>query len=288
MFGVLCVENRYYHDKYFQKIITLYKENQFEKAIYEFNKYIKTYPSDLCAYVYYADAYIKLGNFEKAEEILKNAVISKGTSLESKEELTMIKVKLLCCQEKYQECLELLCANIDVFKKHNWGYEYIVIYLKKKLNKLDSSDYNNFLEKYLCSQIISYNEEKAIEHIKKHIINSDNFDNSKVLFVDDFPIEEIYFKLRKMLPLECKIYNDIICNVYFFKYESNGHVNSKLVDYFAVVTIKDTNNIITMYPYENREKRECINLTPPIEDIPKVKKISQIDKFNQRYGKKVD
>ena len=83
-----------------------------------------------------------------------------------------------------------------------------------------------------------------------------------------------------------KVYNGSICCKHIFKYELCGHVDGKLVDFFEVVTLKDTNEIITMYPYKNKEKRECIDLTPVVKEEPKVKRLSQIDKFNQRYSKK--
>lgn len=276
-------KKKYFHDTYFKKIIKLSKENRLEEAICEFQNYIKLYPNDLGGYIYYADACLKLGNFEEAETLLTKAVIKTETSQASKDEFLMIKIKLLCCQEKYQECLYLLKKNIDIFREHDWSFFGTLLFLKKKLGILDQNDYKKSEEKYLWTQITSYDEEKAISHIEKHMSYDGNINPAQ--FVEDFPLQDIYFKLREMLPLENKIYSDIINNLYIFKYDSNGHVDSKLVDYFAVVASKDSNDIITMYPYENRERRECVDLTPKNLDTPKVKRISQIDKFNQRYNR---
>ena len=41
-----------------------------------------------------------------------------------------------------------------------------------------------------------------------------------------------------------------------------------------------------IYPYENKEKVSCLDLTPINEEKYKVKRISQIEKFNQRYMNK--
>lgn len=279
-------KKKYFHDTYFDKIMILLEENRFEEAIYEFQKYIEIYPNDLCGYIYYAAAWIKLGNFQEADRLLKAAIITKETPQASKEQYIRIKVNLLCGQNKYQECLELLSQNIDVFQKRNWLYYSTLLLLKKKLGILSLKDYQNAEGKYLYSQIVSYDEEKSISHIEKHISYDGN--NNPCQFASDLPIRDIFKKLRESLPLENKIYYSDIANLYIFKHDACGHVNSKLVDFFGVIALKDSNDIITMYPYENRERRECIDLTPKIEDNPKVKRMSQIDKFNQRYGKKLD
>lgn len=279
-------KKKYFHDTYFKKIIKLYEENRLEEAISEFQNYIEIYPNDLGGYVYYADTWIKLGNFEEAEKLLEMAVITDKTSQASKDEFLLIKIKLLCCQGKYQECLNLLNKNVAVFKRHDWGFFGTLIFLKKQLGILVPSDYQHFQEGYLWNQIDSYDEEAAISHIENHMPYDIN--DSTLQFVEDFPLRDIYFKLREMLPLETKLYDSIITNLYVFKYDSIGRVNGKLVNHLAVVTLKDSNDIITMHPYENKARRECINLTPENQDIPKAKRMSQIDKFNQRYGKKVD
>lgn len=78
----------------------------------------------------------------------------------------------------------------------------------------------------------------------------------------------------------------IINNRYLFRYEFNGRCDGKIADYIEVITLHSTHEIITMYPYHSNERIECIDVTPSIEDeLPKVKRKSQIDKFNQRYSK---
>lgn len=279
-------KNKYFHDTYFKKIIKMSEENRLEESLVEFRKYISTYPNDLGGYIYYADALMKLGEFSKAEEILKNVPVLKGTSQASKDELLMFKIKLLCCQDKYNEALKILKQNIELFRKNDWSFFGTLLFIKKKLNILEPVDYKNAETKYLWSQIISYDSEKALEHINRHMSFEGN-DNTAT-FNEDFPLRDVYFKLRELLPTDGRIYSDMINNFYIFRYDSNGHIDSKLVDYIYVVTLKDSNDIITMYPYENRERRDCIDLTPKFIESPKVKRMSQIDKFNQRYGKKVD
>ena len=275
--------HRYYHDNYLKKILKLFDDHRYEEVLYEFDKYIKNYPNDIVSYIYCADTYMKLGNFEEAERVLNSAVILDSTSEYNKQTLELFKIKLLCCQKKYQECFDLLMENTSFVINRKWGYPSILLYLKKQLQSLTANDYDRASRKYLLSQIVSYSEEEAISHIGRHTEFEGNDNVAK--FVERFPLEDVYFKLRKMLPLEHKIYDDVISDNYVFRYCSNGHIESKLVDYFMVVSVRDSNDIITMYPYENRERRECIDLTPIVEDLSKQKKLSQIDKFNQRYSR---
>ena len=77
-------------------------------------------------------------------------------------------------------------------------------------------------------------------------------------------------------------------NIYVFKYDHNGIYNGKSLDYFEIITLQDSNDIITMYPFDNKNGFPYIDITPKIEvedDYRKVKRMSQIEKFNQRYFK---
>lgn len=278
-----------FHDGYIKKIVNLIKEDRLEEAICELEKYIANYPNDLAGYNYLANTYMSLGDFKAAEKIFEKAtaIITNETSEKGKEMLTMFKIKMLCYQNRYSECLETLIKNKDVYFKNEWLYFGTILFLKKQLGILTDFDYKMAKGKYLLSQIVSYDENEAISHIEKHLESSD--DDTCVKFVENFSLRDIFFKLRKTLPLNAnnKIYKDDISNEYVFKYISNGHVGSKLVDYFIVITIKDTNEIITMCPYENKARRPYIDITPIQKEKikPKVKRLSQIDKFNQRYSK---
>ena len=88
-----------------------------------------------------------------------------------------------------------------------------------------------------------------------------------------------------MLAIDMKRNKGFITNSYIFKYDSNGRIDNKLVDFLIVIALYDSNDIITMYPYKNREKVEFYDLNPEldIEESPKLKRVSQIAKFNQRY-----
>ncbi len=278
------MEKKYYHDTYFQKITRLAEEYRLEEAFKEFQKYMKVYPKDVDGYVYYANAFIKANRLEEAEQMIKKAenLLSKKTSFKTYEDFIMVKVSLLCHQQKYQECYNLFQKNICFFYDRKWIFTGLIYFLKRELNILTAEDYERG-EGYLISQILSYNEQRALNRIQKH---QNNTEPSPIQFVSDFPLEKIYYKIRNQLPHEKKYISNTFANSYVFGYTANGHVESKLVDYLEVITLQNSNDIITMYPYENRERREFIDITPE-EEIYSLKhqRVSQIDKFNARYGK---
>lgn len=274
--------NNYFNNNYFSKIIKLVEEYRLDEAMYQFDNYIKLYPNDLRGYTYYAETCIKNGYFDKASEILDMAKISKKTSKLSKDELLRVKIELLSCQEKYSECYELLMNNIKVFYDHMWLYEGFLTFLRNKLNKNNEKSYKPTREKYLLEQLTSYDSERAISHIERHMPDS-NYDTTAI-FNYNFPLNDVYYKLRNLLPLDGRIYSNFFDNIYIFKYDCCGHVDSKLVDYLYVVTVRNTNDIITMYPYNNKSGTYVADITPSY-DKPKIKHISQVDKFYKRYGK---
>ena len=139
---------------------------------------------------------------------------------------------------------------------------------------------NNFSGKsYLAAQIINYDENMAIKHIKKHQYGSDN----PLQFSKDFLIKKTFIEIRNIISTEQAIYNSAVTNIYKFKYIANGHVYYSLVDYIEVVTLHNSNEIITMYPYQNKEKKIYTDITPNFEDSLKLVRINQIDKFYKKY-----
>ncbi len=279
------MEKKYYHDTYFQKIMQMAQEHRFEAAIYELEKYLKNYPYDVDGYVYYANILIRVNHLDEAESILNTAkkLLNKNISTLVCEDFLRVKILLLCCQKKYEEAYSLFQKNIRMYYHRKWIFKSMLCFLKKQLDLLNEEDYVRGEDTYLIKQILSYDEYLAIEHIKEHQTSKSD---DPLQFVERFPLEKTYYAIRAMLPTEKKYIPDAISNSYIFKYDASGHVGSKLVDFFEVITLLDSSDIITMYPYENKEKRDFIDITPLDSVSLNRKRVSQIDRFNQRYGKK--
>ena len=160
----------------------------------------------------------------------------------------------------------------------------IFIYCKIKLNLFDVIDRNNYF--YMIRQAIDYQYSDFQFHIKKHLDEEFIDDEERYsIFNNDFPIDKIVSEIDKYLMSSKKLLFGFIEDVYLFKYDLCGLFNGKNANFFKVITFNDNNNIITMYPYVKGERLPYIDLNyMKVESNTKVKKLSQIDKFNKRFG----
>ncbi len=253
----------------FKKILKLSRKYKLEKALVKFQEYLMRYPKDIEAYIYYADTLIKLNALQEAEKILETAkrLMTKETILATQEDYYIMKIKLLCCQRKYHECYQLFRANMKIYVKRNMDTTCLLLFLKQKLGILSPKDYK--YNGYLVNQILSYNEQRALQHIKEHF----HFDEKyKSQFLDDFPAEEVYYNLRKWLPFENKCISGTITELYLLRYENNGKVSGRFANYLEIVTLQNSNKIISLYPYENTECRNYMKYTTFLEEENKLKR----------------
>lgn len=270
---------KYYDNGDIARIQKMVAENRLESALTCYYNYIDKYPTESLAQILCADVLIKLGMFDKAEDLLNTVKLKSRLLNDSIRKLVLMRIKLFCCQQKYEQALSILEENRDYIGE----YKNILLFLKKRLNILTREDYQ--YSSYLTAQILDYSEDRCLQHLTKHQYHKDNSNVSQ--FMEDFPIRNIYFKLREGLPEYGRIYSSCTNYLSVFRYDNNGRVNGKVVDYFEVVALNHSSDIITMYPYLNKERRPYTDITPSITEgeYSKVKRMSQIDKFNQRYQK---
>ena len=150
----------------------------------------------------------------------------------------------------------------------------------KAINRPIKKDENN--KGYLYNQIINYDPKKALDHITIHMDSNQD----KSYFSKEVDIESLFNKCQQTLSESPNvIYVDNVDYLRIYRYDKCGYSKGKLVDYFAVVTIGNTNNILSMYPVDNPERIKCLDITPILESKKQPIRVSQIDKFNARYGK---
>lgn len=274
-----------YNESRLDRIVSLSNKRYFYPALTELYSYLEDYPKDTIAFLLLADVMMKMGNLEAAEELLDDVSCLFDPSQVLYSKYTLMLIKLLCSKQEYAKALELVRNNINIFEEMDIPVTGTLLFLKKKLSLLiEVIDYHNQL--YFINQLYDYSEEDALVSIKN------NDENNISCFFDYDLVDELYYKIRGMLPAENISYNSILSNTYIFKYDSIGKVGDRVVNYIKVVAIQGSNDIITMYPYENRERAFYIDINPYLKDVEdgtyKRKGMSRIDKFNQRYGKIVD
>ena len=107
----------------------------------------------------------------------------------------------------------------------------------------------------------------------------------KIIFNEDFPVSKVLEELKKYIPSKKSIFS-MYADKYTFKYDFCGRVNNKVSDFFRVVTFHNENKLLTMYPVSYGSELDYIDLNYLKEEKNSIKRLSRIDKFNQRYGAK--
>ena len=169
-----------------------------------------------------------------------------------------------------------------------------MFYLKYQLGILGNAD---GCKSYYCMQVINYDEKRAIEHIMNHLY--ENKDKRKhTQFDTNVDINELFNEVKVKLQYE-KVTSFQLNDYYLLDCDypigtADGIKTTKI----KVVTLPNTKQIITMYPvvssdkYDNRSYNfddiDEVDLEETTEiEKPAVKqktRLSQIEKFNKRYG----
>ena len=145
--------------------------------------------------------------------------------------------------------------------------------INKKLNCINNNEYSSYSE----SQTINYDEKKAIEHIIDHHILNESFSS----FNEEINIESLFHDVKTRLDEGVVFYCDTF-DRYILKYDNIGYEDEKVINQLEIITIPNTKNIITMYPSKNIPNYDLEEEDKEVKKAPK--RLSQIDKFNLRYG----
>lgn len=257
------------------------------RVLYE--EYLKKYPEDYSAYPYYCSNLITLGELELAEKVLEyvGKEYKKDNSFNKKEKIEynmfFSKIKLLSYQGKYEE-LYRLCVN-NITRVADKSLNSVWFYSKKRTGRLNNEKRD--VNSYLFSQIVRYEENDFYKHIEKHLSSyNENLEKpNSMIFEEKFPLKEVVEEIKKYIPSDKKLLLGFYDDIYYFKYDECGRVNNKLVNYFKVVCLHNSQDFITMYPVNGNDNLPHIDLNYiKKEEPPKVKRLSEIDKFNQRYN----
>lgn len=275
----------------FKQVLDLAEKDPISaRVLYE--EYLKKYPDDYSAYTYYCSNLITLGELELAEKVLnyvekeyvkKNSFNKKYRIEKFEYNLFFVRIKLLSYQEKYEELYKLCVKNIS--RVVDKSLNSVWFYSKKRTGRLN--DEKRDVNSYLFKQIVRYEESDFYKHIEKHLSSyNENVDvpNSTV-FEENFPLKEVVEEIKKYIPSDKRLFLGFYDDIYYFKYDECGRENKKLVNYFKVVCLHNSQDFITMCPMNCDENLPYIDLNYMKKEEPsKVKRLSQIDRFNQRYN----
>ena len=257
-----------------------------------FDEYLKKYPNDYSSYPYYCSNLITVGELDLAEKILdyvdeacqNDEMFLKSPRFKKfKYNMFFSRVKLLSFQEKYEELYRFYSDNIEMDVDKNLNSVWF--YSKKRTGRLNAEKRDE--NSYLFRQIVRYEEEDFYQHIEKHLANQnkDLDEPNTSIFEESFPLRDVVDEIKKHIPSDKRLFLGFYDNIYYFKYDGCGRVDTRLVNYFKIVCLHNSQDFITMCPVVGNENLPYIDLNYMKKEEPsKVKRISQIDRFNRRYG----
>lgn len=288
------MEYKYYNNWEFKRAMATTENDPFSGAI-ELSNYLDKYPADYTSYLYYISTLLCIGSFDKAKEILDfiERIVNSDVYSDCEKRASILKysyffskLKYLCYKKDYENAYNLYLKNSNVVGIAE--INRIVFYLKYKLGLISDEeikDRDRLL--YLDRQIVDYKESDFLYHSKKHC--SDNpYKNGddETEFSAGFPLEDVVEEIKKYIPSDKKLYPGFIDNMYLFKYDNCGIYKKGRINYIKVITFNDTKDLITMYPHIKGERFPYVDLNYMQADKynNKTKVLSQIDKFNSKFG----
>lgn len=213
----------------------------------------------------------KIGATHQAEEYYSEIVNNKKYQKEAV--LSIVTMAINDEQfEKANKYLDKLLAEGIVQKDDNFYNKIKLILASKSKDDAINFQHNTYTER----QIVNYSEQEAIAHIKREHQQESKIPKSK--FKEDLDISTLIKEVKAKLNPDF-LQQDGICDAYMVEdYPNIGYTQDKeTLNSIRVITVAGTKNILTMYP---------VNITKSNESTNKVRRLSQIEKFNARYNKK--
>ena len=253
------------------------------------DKYTKKYPNDVWGQLLYGSVLITLDNLDEADIALNKARENMYNSeafrnndeyfKNARHSLIYNRLRLFGYQNKAKEFLRLYKANRNILPE---VVPHDVLYFKCLSGEKVSSSY---VPSYFGSQILDYSEDRMLEYIKSNNATDEKKPNY-CYFIPDFPFEKVIEEVKEKLPYSQKRNSKFFTNTYVFKYTGCGTFNEKSCDYFRVITLNNSNKIMTLYPISEGEDMEYTDLNYlKSNEESHVKRMTRIDKFNSRYGR---
>lgn len=216
--------------------------------------------------------------------------VSDKAKKESLAELLFIDIK----EENYDDAYMKINELINLASSEEDKENFQLLKLQLDLMTKNEEGYKDYILTYRMEQLLNYSKERAIEHIKEH--KREKSDKaSHGVFSEDIVVEELYDWAQSYLTEENYI-RTCELDIYVLDYPNVGTFCGRKENYLKVITNPNTKDIITMYPYDKKR----MYLPDIIEEIPQkellkqtekdkvltkeIKRESQIEKFNKRYG----
>lgn len=220
------------------------------------------------------------GNREKAQEDFEKILTFKDKiSIYALEQLVYLEIK----NKNYNQAYSLFQKILELKEFEEYIYKdkeivKIEFYLKSKLGLLTEKEKKS--KRYFQKQVLNYDEEEAIKHIKLHTHKIDN-KIKHTEYIEEINIDNLFNEVKsKIQDEEPKL--SVLTDKYIIDCDDTvGIINRVGTNKVEVCTLSNTKDIITMYPVLDTMHHD--NYEIDMENV-KVKRISQIEKFNLKYN----
>lgn len=191
---------------------------------------------------------LRKGEYPEARDNLEYAVGDKKLRSYALSELVYLAIR----EEKYEEAYDLYKEATRIESDYWTPTRKVQIetYLGYKLGKMRHIDSYY----YFGNQLLNYSDDKAIEHIKLHLDESDD----KVVhstYLEDVNIDELYNNSKiRITSINPSVIS--VIDKYILDFDKPvGILKQEEVDAVAVVTFPNTYDILSIYPVYNYKTR---------------------------------
>jgi len=291
-------EDRNYIKNMYSEVKKLFNKKNKEPFLRAATEYLILVPDDMLVRLLRANVYRNYKRFDDAISDLKYIIdpINKvNLRFDDKSELGkqafMELFYINYYLNNYNELLEMIPIVYETRCMTPYSVSICELVIKTNL-KMGISVKKDMRNEYVKSQIINYNSENALNHIKDHLI-CDGI-KSHTCFSEGINLEYLLQIVRSNLKrYERANINDTL-QVNYFSIPNVGTSELGPCNFIKVISIPNTNNVVNIYPLLNQEYEEIPYLECDYDKLfnkkieneesqEKVKTKSQIDKFNKRF-----
>ena len=259
----------------FKKLYIGKKYNTFER---EATKYLEIYPDDIKMRFMRAKTYRKLNHFESAIEDLRYIL-----ELEINDHALTELFYILYYLNMYEDALSLLPLIYKRETINNNSLSIAEIIMKKALGK-NINNKNRENCDYIMSQALEYRENEAIDQIKERSVETDK---NRSYYVENINLNYLFDIVKNNLNSKNKVNTIELLEIHYIGISNVGYHNNTPCNFIKIVTIPNTTNILTMYPTNDVDIDYVYNIEFDYNKLfnrgEKTKRLSQIDKFNNKY-----
>lgn len=277
-------ENKYKKDCYL-KLKKLYIEKKYKEIIKEGVKYLEKYPDDINIRYMYAKA---LRREERFDECIENLKTNLYYNPEDQHTIIFLYYTYYFLG-MYKEAYELFPKTLELTHGPKQSLSITKLVTRKALG-MPCYLFASEKDSYVKNQILNYNSDLALLHIKKHGTNKENQvinkDTSSIF--NDIDIEYLMEVVKENIKGVKKANLEEVLDIYFFGISNIGRDKDNIINYIKVVVVPNTNNVISIYPTIDIEEKYTYPLNCDHDKLfkreRKVKTMSRIDKFNKKYN----